>query len=87
LVEDLINSGVSIGRSIEAVEELGGKVLSCFSIVSYGFYLPEGRDNNFVQALVSFEDLISYGSQHGLISVRGVELLRDWHSSPDDWRP
>jgi orotate phosphoribosyltransferase len=88
VVEDLISTGGSSLKAVEALREAGAEVLGMVAIFSYGFPLAE---DNFRQAMVSLHTLTDY---HTLIEVAlasgdiqpdQVDMLEEWRKNPEEW--
>lgn len=88
VVEDLISTGGSSLKAVEALREAGAEVLGMVAIFSYGFPLAE---DNFLQAAVSLHTLTDY---HTLIDVAlasgdiqpdQVNMLEEWRKNPEQW--
>jgi orotate phosphoribosyltransferase len=81
LIEDLISTGGSCLRCVEALRLEGAKVLEVLALFSYG--LPEARAA-FASAgvewrtLASFADLVASAASSGLVTKEGAETLERW---------
>lgn len=89
VIEDLISTG---GSSLKAVNALRGsdcEVLGMLAIFTYGF--PAAVDN-FSEAdcelktLSNYEILIDIASETGYIDKHEIETLREWRKSPETWK-
>jgi len=89
VVEDLISTGGSSLKAVEALREAGAEVLGMVAIFSYGFELAA---DNFRKAGVSLHTLTSYhmlietALDSGAIKQDQVEMLQEWRKDPEQWR-
>lgn len=88
VVEDLISTGGSSLKAVEAVRNAGAEVLGMVAIFTYGF--PNAIDN-FVKANVSLITLSNYNAlielavETGYVQPEQVEVLKKWREAPDKW--
>lgn len=89
VVEDLISTGGSSLKAVEALREAGAKVEGMVAIFSYGFQLAE---DNFRQAgielhtLTDYHTLIETALETGDIEEGQVALLKEWRKNPSQWK-
>ena len=89
VVEDLISTGGSSLKAVEALREAGAEVLGMVAIFSYGFELAA---DNFLKAgvdlytLTSYHKLIETALDSGAIQQDQVEMLQQWRKDPSQWR-
>ena len=90
VVEDLISTGGSSLKAVEALREAGAEVAGMVAIFSYGFPLAE---DNFAKAgvdlltLTDYHSLIETAVESGEILPGQVELLKEWRKDPANWKP
>ena len=88
VVEDLISTGGSSLKAVEALREAGAEVLGIVAIFSYGFELAA---ENFRKAGVTLHTLTNYhiliesALASGAIEAHQVELLQQWRKDPSTW--
>jgi len=88
VVEDLISTGGSSLKAVEALREAGAEVLGMVAIFSYGFELAA---DNFRKAGVSLHTLTNYhilietALESGAIQQDQVEMLKQWRGDPSSW--
>lgn len=89
VIEDLISTG---GSSLKAVEALKGAecdVKGMVSVFTYGF---DVADKNFKKAkcvlvsLCDYETLIDVALESKYITEKDVETLKQWREKPDEWQ-
>lgn len=88
VIEDLISTGGSSVRAVEAVREAGGEVIACIAIFSYGMQKAEDR---FAEAgcpcytLSDFSTLISTAADKGMIKPEEKDIVLSWNKAPAEW--
>lgn len=90
VIEDLISTGGSSLKAVEALRAAGCDVLGMVAIFTYGFPAAEA---NFEKAGVELETLSNYNTlidlaqEQGYVKPEEIETLREWRQSPDTWNP
>jgi orotate phosphoribosyltransferase len=90
VVEDLVSTGGSSLRAVEAIRAAGARVTGMAAIFSYGFQLAS---DNFAQAdvklvtLTDYHALIETAVERGDISQDQVMMLQQWRENPSSWEP
>ena len=88
VVEDLISTGGSSLKAVEALRESGVEVTGMVAIFSYGFQVAA---DNFEKAgvelhtLTDYHTLIEMALQSGDIQQEQVDLLQQWRKDPSSW--
>ncbi len=88
VVEDLISTGGSSLKAVDAVRNSGGKVLGMVAIFTYGFPVAEEqftKENVELTALSNYEAVLSLAVQTNYIEQKDVETLQEWRKSPSTW--
>jgi orotate phosphoribosyltransferase len=89
VIEDLISTGGSSLKAVEAVRSAGGDVLGMAAIFSYGFPTAE---NNFEKAGVKLLTLSNYNAvlkvalSNGYINADEIAALEEWRKDPANWK-
>jgi orotate phosphoribosyltransferase len=89
VVEDLISTGGSSLKVVDALRKEGAQVLGMVSIFNYGFDLAS---RNFYEADVSlislsdFSHLLTYANQQKYITEDQLISLKAWRVDPANWR-
>lgn len=89
VVEDLVSTGGSSLKAVEALRNAGFKVLGMVSIFSYGF---DVATRNFYEADVSLISLSDYGhllsqaARKKYITEDHMISLKAWRVDPSHWR-
>lgn len=90
VVEDLISTGGSSLKAVEALREAGATVLGMAAIFTYNFQLSF---NNFNEAncelitLSDYDSLVQQALESSYISEAEVELIKSWRLDPANWNP
>jgi len=85
LIEDLLSTGGSSLKAVEALQEAGAEVIAVLAIFSYQF--PEVQ-NKFGAAEIPFQTLTDYGvllplaASLGYVKQEEIEVLQAWSSNP-----
>jgi orotate phosphoribosyltransferase len=89
VVEDLVSTGGSSLKSVQALREAGFQVLGMVSIFNYGFDLAT---RNFYEAdvsLISLSDyshLLTFAAQKKYVSEKDLISLKSWRVDPANWK-
>jgi orotate phosphoribosyltransferase len=89
VIEDLISTGGSSLKAIEALREQGCNVKGMVSIFTYGF--AEAAENLKKAncptiALCDYTTLIEVAVKHNYITQNDVDSLTKWKESPSTWK-
>jgi len=88
IVEDLISTGGSSLKVVDALRNAGIEVAGMVAIFTYGFKVAE---NNFeekdvkLSVLSHYDALISTAVEHKYVTPEQVESLSEWRVQPDQW--
>lgn len=88
-VEDLISTGGSSLKAVEALRNAGADVLGMVSIFTYGFDIARSNFYNANVSLVSLSDfshLLSVALETGYIKQEQLTLLKAWRFDPASWK-
>jgi len=89
VIEDLISTGGSSIKAVEAIREKNAEVLGMLAIFSYGF---EKAKENFEKAnctlttLTNYNCLIDIALKTGYIEEKYLESLNQWRMQPELWK-
>ena len=90
VIEDLISTGGSSLKAVEALREVGCNVLGLGAIFTYGFKIAK---DNFENAncpfftLSNYDLLIEQAARENYISEKDIESLNNWNKNPENWKP
>ncbi len=88
VIEDLISTGGSSLKAVEALREGGINVKGLMAIFTYGF---ESASRNFNDAqcpyhtLTNYEELLEKALSSNYIEKKELSLLREWRQDPKNW--
>ncbi len=89
VIEDLISTGGSSLKAVEALREKGCNVKGMAAIFTYGF---DTAENNFKKAdckvvsLTNYTTLINVALDKGYVTEKDVASLTEWRNNPDTWK-
>lgn len=89
VVEDLISTGGSSLKAVEAIREAGGFVEGMVAIFTYGFPRAEQAFKEAdvrLHTLSDYNTLIEMALETGYITEDQVELLSAWREDPAVWK-
>lgn len=89
VVEDLISTGGSSLKAVEALREAGFEVLGMVASYTYGFPQAEvafEKAGVTLYTLTDYEHVIAQAAATGYVSPDDVEILRKWRKAPQDWK-
>ena len=88
VIEDLISTGGSSLKAVEAIRSVGCEVISMLAIFTYGFPVAEQA---FAEAKVELVTLSNYNALIdtalvlGTVTAEQVEELKEWRNAPSEW--
>jgi orotate phosphoribosyltransferase len=88
LIEDLISTGGSSIKAVEALRERNADILCVISIFSYGFNISlENFEKTKCksESLFNYDDLISVALENKYINNADADSLREWRIDPEKW--
>lgn len=88
VIEDLISTGGSSLKAVEALRNGGLNVKAVVAIFTYGFDESKSRFEEAkcpLQVLSNYEILIERALENGGISNTDLESLHEWRKAPDQW--
>ncbi|MDZ7898137.1 MAG: orotate phosphoribosyltransferase [Arcicella sp.] len=88
LIEDLVSTGGSSLKAVEALREAGANVLGMVAIFTYGFELARKNfaDKNLsFYTLSDYETLIGEAAKKNYISESQMITLQEWRANPSEW--
>ena len=90
IIEDLISTGGSSLKAVEAVRNAGCDVIGMVAIFTYGFSISEER---FKEAKVKYTTLCDYDAildealKTDYIEESDIKTLQEWRKDPARWNP
>ena len=89
VIEDLISTGGSSLKAVQALREAGLEVRGLVAIFTYGFELAH---SNFAEAecpyitLTDYDIMLNKALANNLISEEELTSLREWKVNPQEWK-
>lgn len=89
VIEDLISTGGSSLKAVEAIRKAGGDAIGMVASFTYGFPVAAQAfdDANLkLVTLTDYEHVVEEASATGYIQESDIELLNQWRKDPANWR-
>lgn len=89
VIEDLISTGSSSIKAIEALREKGCNVKGMVAIFTYGFNEATENFKNIncqTSTLCDYSTLIEVALKHNYITEGDLDSLKQWRESPSTWK-
>lgn len=89
VVEDLISTGGSSLKAVEALRKHGCDVVGMVASYTYGFPVAEKAFADAGMKLVTltdYEHVVARAAATGYIADADIEVLNEWRSNPAEWR-
>jgi orotate phosphoribosyltransferase len=89
VIEDLVSTGGSSLKAVEALREKGCTIKGMVAIFTYGFDVASQNFKNAkcnVETLTSYDTLISVALQKGFITEKDIDSLNEWRKAPEKWK-
>ena len=90
VVEDLVSTGGSSLKAVEALRMEEAEVIGMMALFTYGF---EASQERFAQArcdlitLSDYEHLLEQAIKNGFVHERELDILQNWRKDPSSWNP
>ena len=88
VVEDLISTGGSSLKAVQALRDAGCEVLGMVASFTYGFPIAEKAFADAgvrLDTLSDYEAVLAEALRTGFVREEQLEVLRSWRESPDTW--
>lgn len=88
VVEDLISTGGSSLKAVEALRQAGVEVVGMVASYTYGFPVAEEAFRNANVKLVTltdYEAVVEKALETGYIKQEDVPVLAEWRKNPSEW--
>ena len=89
VVEDLISTGGSSLKAVEALRQYGVEVIGMVASFTYGFPVAEEafREASVtLYTLSDYEHIISEAAKTGYIKDEELPVLAEWRKNPSEWK-
>ena len=88
VIEDLISTGGSSLKAVEALREANANVKGMVAIFTYGFPISEEnfkKANVTLNTLSDYDNLLEQAEKSRYISAKEAETLSSWRKNPSEW--
>ena len=88
VIEDLISTGGSSLKAVEALRQHGCEVIGMVASYTYSFPVAEEAFNNAkveLTTLTNYESVVEVALQTGYIKAEHVDMLHEWRKNPSEW--
>ncbi len=88
VVEDLISTGGSSLKAVEALRKYGCEVIGMVASYTYGFPVAEKAFNDAnvpLITLTNYEAVVAEAAKIGYIAEDEVSILNVWRQNPSEW--
>ncbi len=88
VIEDLISTGMSSLKAVEALRERGCHVAGMVAIFSYGFETAALNFKHYACPLFTLSDynsMIEVAAEEGYINSEDIKSLKSWREDPANW--
>lgn len=89
VVEDLISTGGSSLKAVEAIRNNGSEVLGMVAIFSYGFPVAEEKfkaSKVKLNVLCDYDAVLTEALATKYINEEDIDTLKEWRTNPSEWR-
>ena len=89
VIEDLISTGGSSMKAVEALREIGANVKAMIAIFDYGFDVAAKRFKDAKCRMLSLSDydaLIEFAKSSDLLTKTDYTSLKKWRNDPANWK-
>ena len=88
MVEDLISTGGSSLKAVEALRESGANVVGLLALFTYGFEISKDAFNKAncpFYTITDYKQTIEVALKKGIIQQEQQNLLENWRLGPQTW--
>lgn len=89
VIEDLISTGGSSLKAVEALRQAGCEVIGMVASYTYGFPVAEkafADANVKLITLTNFEAVLKVAVETGYITEESIPTINEWRANPAEWR-
>ncbi|NDW09890.1 orotate phosphoribosyltransferase [Dysgonomonas sp. 520] len=89
VVEDLVSTGSSSLKAVEAIRKDGSEAIGMVAIFTYGFPIAEEhfkKANVDLRTLTNYDAILQEALRIDYIAKDDLETLQEWRKSPADWK-
>ena len=88
VVEDLISTGGSSLKAVEAIRKSGSEVVGMVASYTYGFDVAQKafeEANVKLITLTNYEAVLEVALETGYITESQIPMLNEWRANPSEW--
>ncbi|HZJ73876.1 MAG TPA: orotate phosphoribosyltransferase [Perlabentimonas sp.] len=88
VVEDLVSTGLSSLKAVDALRKANANVLGLTAIFTYGFDVAKENFDRYkipLYTLVNYNELIDYALSINMVSSSQLSVLKNWRENPSQW--
>lgn len=89
VIEDLISTGGSSLKAVEAIKKDGSEVVGMVAIFTYGFPVAAENFNKAgveLTTLTNYDAVIAEALSKDYIAEEDIETLQEWRKAPSEWK-
>ena len=89
VIEDLISTGGSSLKAVEAIRNAGCNVVGMVAIFTYGFSIAEEKFNEAkvnLTTLCNYDAVLDEALKTDYIDESEIKTLQEWRKSPANWK-
>lgn len=89
VIEDLISTGGSSLKAVEAIRRDGSEVTGMVAIFNYGFPIAKenfDKANVEITTLTNYDAVLEEALRIDYIAESDLDTLKEWRKSPSDWK-
>jgi orotate phosphoribosyltransferase len=90
VIEDLISTGKSSLKAVEAIRMAGGEVTGMVAMFTYGFPVADKAFETAgvrLTTLSNYDALLEVALETGFIGKKDLTTLQQWRKDPSNWAP
>ena len=90
IIEDLVSTGGSCLKAVEAVRNFGCEVIGMVAIFTFGFPVAVEafkKTNVTLTTLSNYDAVIAEAVRTNYIDESEIEILQEWRKDPSAWNP
>lgn len=88
VVEDLISTGGSSLKAVEALRDMGSTVVGMVAAYTYGFPVAKAafeKADVKLLTLTDYEAVVETAASTGYITEEQIDTLHEWRKNPSEW--
>lgn len=88
VIEDLISTGGSSLKAVDALKEHGATVKGMIALFTYGFDVASENFKNAnvtLHTLSNYDNLTEQAAETNYVSTEDINTLKEWRANPSEW--